>query len=72
MIKMELLHQIYLAIPDYYPRSVVPPDILVCQTEYVEKQTPFKWVLVQTSRGPAEAVSNTAVSSSSDGRVHVD
>jgi hypothetical protein len=61
MINMDLLRRIERAIPVPSQRFVVHRDILVCQMEYVERDSPFKWALVQTRLGMEEAVSNTAV-----------
>jgi hypothetical protein len=61
MINMDLLQRIQHAILIPSQRFVVHRDTLVCQMEYVERETPFKWAPVQTRPGLEEAVSNTAV-----------
>jgi hypothetical protein len=63
---MELLHPIQPVTPVHSPRFVAHRDFLVYRMDYVETKSLFKWAPAQTRLGLGEAVSNTAVSQSSN------
>jgi hypothetical protein len=63
---MELIHLIQPVTPVQPPHFVAHRDFPVCRMDYVETKSLFEWAPAQTHLGLGEAVSNTAVSQSSN------